>query len=68
VWGSQHGTGAVVEISNDGAQWVSLDVTVGGNFGAKAEDVLRVPPNLAAKAWRLTHKSFLGLSKLRFNK
>ena len=68
MWGSQNGTGAVVEISNDGARWVPLSVTVGGNFGAKAEDVLRVPPNLAAKAWRLTHKSFLGLSKLRFNK
>ena len=37
-----------------------------GNFGNKADDVLTVPPNLAAKAWRLTHTSYLGLSKLIF--
>jgi hypothetical protein len=40
----------------------------GGNFGSKADDVLTIPPNLAAKAWRITHTSFLGLSKLKFNK
>ncbi len=39
----------------------------GGNFGSKADDVLTIPPNLAAKAWRISHTSFLGLSKLQFN-
>ena len=31
-----------------------------------ADDILTIPPNLAAKAWRLTHTSFMGLSKLVF--
>ena len=30
--------------------------------------MLIVPPNIAAKAWRFSHTSFLGLSKLKFNK
>jgi hypothetical protein len=40
--------------------------TLGGNFGTKADDTLTIPPNLAALAWRLTHTSYLGLSKLEF--
>jgi hypothetical protein len=67
VWGAVNGTGASLEISNDGKTWVPLNITIGGNFGSKQDDVLTIPPNLAAKAWRITHTSFLGLSKLKFN-
>jgi hypothetical protein len=82
IWGASNGTGATLEISNDGTvcscptsllgqnywwechfrysslplkmranvlwqTWVPLGVTLGGEFGNKAEEALAVPPNLA---------------------
>ena len=32
VWGSANGTGASLEISNDGVKWVPLNITIGAHY------------------------------------